>query len=174
MAAPKFVPLSPVEIVRGYASPDHVPDGWHSERPGDLEGRQPEGERLGYQGPDQGYALTLAERMRHRLNVGVGLHADDAIRGCTAIALRRASLFGRAPVIHDLTIAFTIWGFLNASPPADLVSRRLELFEGAGNVAHHYAEVRRIADLVPAATLRMTPRGVADAWPARWRELTGA
>ena len=39
------------------------------------------------------------------------------------IALRRASEFSRAPVIHDLTIAFTIWGFLDPAPPAELAGR---------------------------------------------------
>ena len=50
-----------------------------------------------------------------------GESVDDAVSGCTAVALRRASLYGRAPVIHDLRIAFTIWGFLDAAPPAELV-----------------------------------------------------
>jgi hypothetical protein len=31
-----------------------------------------------------------------------------------------------------------------------------------------------IADLVPEATLRMTPDEVRRAYPSRWRELTGA
>lgn len=174
MAAPRFAPVSPVQLVRSYGSPDHVPDGWRAERPGDIQGRQPEGSRLGYQGPDQGYALTLAERVRPRLRPGPGLTADDAISGCVTIALRRASLFGRAPVMHDLTLAFTIWGFFDEQPPDDLVARRRELFEGVGNVLHHYAEARAIADLVPEATLRLTPEAAAAAMPARWRELTGA
>jgi len=29
-------------------------------RPAEVQGRQPTGARLGFQGPDQGYALTLA------------------------------------------------------------------------------------------------------------------
>ncbi len=62
--------------------------------------------------------------------------------GCTAVALRRASLFGRAPVIHDLRIAFTIWGYLDAAPPAELVELRRPLFEGVANSLHHYEERR--------------------------------
>ena len=34
-----------------------------ADRPGELVGRQPRGPRLGYQGPDQGYALALAARV---------------------------------------------------------------------------------------------------------------
>jgi hypothetical protein len=41
-------------------------------------------------------------------------------------------------------------------------------------VLHQYAAGRIIADLVPESTLRMTPQAVAAAYPARWRELTGA
>ena len=64
MAAPKFAPVSPLDRARGYESPDHVPDAWVADRPAEVQGRQPVGPRLGYQGPDQGYALALAERLR--------------------------------------------------------------------------------------------------------------
>ena len=66
MAAPPFVPHSPVDKPRTYESPDHVPEAWRADRPGDLAGRQPAGAQLGYQGPDQGYGLLLAERFRDR------------------------------------------------------------------------------------------------------------
>jgi hypothetical protein len=135
---------------------------------------QPVGPRLGAQGPDQGFALTIAERLAPRIELQGRERLDDAIRGCVGIALRRASLYSRAPVVHDLTIAFTMWGFLDPSPPDDLIARRPQLFEGVGDVGHHYAEGRVIADLVPESTLRMTPDEVAAAYPARWRELTGA
>jgi hypothetical protein len=173
MAAPRFVPVPPTEKVRSYESPDHVPGSWRSDRPAELGGAgQPTGKLLGAQGPDQGYGLVLANRMRDRLHLQAGEHADDAVAACLAIGLRRASIFGRAPVIHDLTMAFTMWGFLDASPPADLAATRKRVFaEVASN--HHYAERRAIADAVPEATLRMTPQKVAAASPADWRALTG-
>jgi hypothetical protein len=174
MAAPKFAPVPADHRAVAYASPDHVPAPWMPDRPGEISGRQPEGGRLGYQGPDQGYGLLLAARFRDRLHLYDGESADDAVRGCLGIALRRASLFGRAPVVHDLTVAFTIWGFLDRRPPRDLVDRRRELFAGVGDHVHHYAEGRLIADLVPDSTLRMTPAAVQSAYPSRWRELTGA
>jgi hypothetical protein len=174
MAAPQFVPTSPVDVTRSYRSPDHVPDAWKADRPGDLAGRQPQGRGLGFQGPDQGYGLTLANRFRDKLHLAPGESADDAVQGALAIALRRASLFGRAPVVHDLTIAFTVWGFLDAEPPVDLVVRRRAAFAGAGNPSHHYLEVRALASSVPEATLRMTPAQVAAAYPATWGELVGA
>ena len=110
MAAPKYVPTLPTDSPRTYDSPDHVPDDWRPDRPGDLDGAQPRGPQLGTQGPDQGYALKLANLLRAALQLQPGERAEDAVRGCLGIALRRASLFGRAPVIHDLRLAFTIWG----------------------------------------------------------------
>ena len=118
--------------------------------------------------------LTLAARLRSTLHVPAGESTDDAIRGCLNIALRRASLFGRAPVVHDLTIAFTIWGWLDAKPSADLVARRRELFAGVANTAQHYTEGRHIADLVPESTLRLSPQQATEAYPDNWRQLTGA
>jgi hypothetical protein len=174
MAAPQYVPTVVTERTKAYESPDHVPGPWRADRPGEVIGRQPSGSQLGAQGPDQGYALTIASTFRDRLQLQPGESADDAITGCLGIALRRASLFGRAPVIHDLTIAFTMWGFLDPSPPADLVRARGPLFEGVADTGHHYAEARRLADMVPEATLRMTPAQVAEHERADWRSLTGA
>lgn len=173
MAAPKFAPVG-TRDERFYQSPDVVPDDWNPDRPGIVEGLQPTGARLGPMGPDQGFALTIAGKLAPKVQLSAGERLDDAIRGCVGIALRRASLFSRAPVVHDLNVAFTAWGFFDGNPPADLVARRAELFEGVGKVNHHYAEGRRIADMVPESTLRMTPDQVAAAYPARWRELTGA
>ena len=173
MAAPKSARAVTRET-HYYSSPDVVPDPWDPDRPGIVEGLQPVGRRMGSQGPDQGYALKLANRLAPKIVLQERERLDDAIRGCLGIALRRASLYSRAPVVHDLTIAFTIWGFFDESPPDELVARRRQLFEGVGNVVHHYAEGRKIADLVPESTLRMTPQQVADASSDRWRELTGA
>ena len=171
MAAPRF---APVLDQPHYTSPDVVPEGWAPDRPGDIVGFQPAGRRLGAQGPDQGFALTIAHRLVPELQLQPGERSDDAVRGCLGIALRRASMYSRAPVVHDVRLAFTIWGFFLADPPADLAERRAELFEGVGRVNHHYAEGRRIADLVPEATLRLTPEAAAARMPAAWRELTGA
>lgn len=171
MAAPKFSPVTSLDRARAYESPDYVPETWRADRPAELHGRQPIGARLGSQGPDQGYAITLAERMRADVKVQDGESIEDALAGCTAIAMRRASLYGRAPVIHDLRIAFTIWGFLDAAPPAELVAERKPMFVGVANSLHHYAERRELVDSVPDATLRQTPEHIARAYPSTWRTL---
>ena len=72
-----------------------------------------------------------------------GERCDDAVRGCLGIALRRASMFSRAPVVHDLTIAFTIWGFLDrraAGRAGRAPARRCS--KASANVPHHYDEAR--------------------------------
>ena len=174
MAAPKFSPVSPVDEVRWYESPAHVPDAWQPDRPGEVRGFQPSGARLGYQGPDQGFAIKIANTFRPRLHVTAGESIDDAVAGCLGIGLRRASMFSRAPVVHDLTIAFTIWGFLDTQPPAELVDVRRTLFVGLADVAHSYDASRQLVDQIPEATLRMSPQQVSAAFPERWRDLVGA
>ncbi|MFM8776907.1 MAG: hypothetical protein ACKOEH_08530, partial [Actinomycetota bacterium] len=112
--------------------------------------------------------------MRESIVVQPGESADDAIRGAIAIALRRASKYGRAPVVHDLTVAFGIWGWMLLDPPSDLVARRKELFTGLGDAAHHYSELRTLVDMVPESTMLMTPDQVRTGMPGSWRALTGA
>lgn len=172
MAAPKFAPTPVLDDVRTYSSPPVAPESWTNDRPGDIEGSQPRGERLGYQGPDQGYGLMLARRLAPKVHIVGNLDREDAVRGALNIGLRRASLFGRAPVIHDLVVAFTIWGFFDDKPAADLVTTREEMFRGIGHV-HHYVQGRAVADAVPESTLRMTPQQAAEAYRRNWRAACG-
>jgi hypothetical protein len=174
MAAPKFTPVPPTDHARSYEPPDVVPAPWQPNRPGEIEGFQPTGPGLGDPGPDQGFALRIARALRPKLQLQAGEHVDDTIRGCIGVANRRASIFSRAPVVHDLDIAFTIWGFYDVSPPSELVALRASMFEGLRHTNHHYAESRAVADLPPESTLRMTPTQVAAAYPAEWRALLGA
>jgi len=167
MAAPEYVPHPATAPPRVYASPPWSGDSWLAERPGELAGRQPLGPRLGYPGPDQGFALKLARTFEGRLVLAEGEHLDDVVAGCVAVGLKRASLFGRAPVVYDLTSAFTIWGYLADADP-ELVRLRKPLFEGVANV-HHYMERRKIADLVPQAVLRLTHTEVQRVAAQDWR-----
>ncbi len=169
MAAPKFSPVAPTTPVRSYASPDHVPGSWSPDRPGEIDGFQPSGDRLGSQGPDQGFALKIAHSLADRLHLDPAEHLDDVIRGCLGVALRRASMFSRAPVVHDLHIAFTVWGFYDETPDPELVEVRGQMFEGLRHVGHHYAESRAVVDAVDAAALRKSPAAVSDAYAAGWR-----
>jgi hypothetical protein len=169
VAAPEYVPVDKTRPVRAYESPPRRPAPWLADRPGELPKGQPRGDRLGNQGPDQGYVLRLVRRFEGKLTLTAGEHERDALAGAVAVALKRASLLGRAPIIHDLTVALTIWGFLGAAPD-ELVALRKPLFEEVWH-PYQYADQRRIADLVPDAALRMAPQQVTEAHRRDWRSL---
>lgn len=170
VAAPEYVPVKPMDDVRAYESPPRRLGPWRADRPGDLVDRQPRGHQLGWQGPDQGYAWVLANRFRDQLQLKEGEHVDDVLEGAVGVALKRASLLGRAPVIHDLRIALTIWGFLDPDPAAELVELRRKAFEEV-SIPLHYAQARGLVDAVPDEVLRMTPGQVAEAHRSDWRQL---
>jgi hypothetical protein len=173
MAAPEYVPVPVTGKPRlPWESPNHVPAAWTLDRPAEVaQGRQPTGPRLGYPGPDIGYALTLAALIRSEVVAPPGEHVDDAVAGCTAIAMRRAALFGRAPVLHDLRLAFAIWGWFDPAPSDDVRLVRRAVFEAAN---HDYEICRAVVDQVPEETLRMSVAEATSTYPARWRELTGS
>ena len=108
------------------------------------------------------------------VHVQPGESIDDVLRGCVGVALRRASLYGRAPMVHDLRLALTAWGYLDPAPPPEQVAERRKAFEGVANVQHHYGELLALVDRMPESTLRMSHVEVAQAYPARWRELVGS
>jgi hypothetical protein len=173
MAAPEYVPLRPGRNEKAYESPPRRPGTWRPVRPAEVvdDGAQPQGGDFGYQGPDQGFALKLANGMREKLALAPGEHADDVVSGCVAIALRRASMFGRAPVVHDLTLSFELFGYLDDAAPAALVEWRGPVFEELSS-PHHYIAVRHLVARVPESTLRLTPDGVRSQ-RGEWRALLG-
>jgi hypothetical protein len=168
MAAPDYVPVLPEDRPRtGEPTPPARP--WKPGRPGDsvsITGVQPQGPRFGRPGPDLGYALTLASLYDDRLQLRNGEDRHDVVIGCVSVAMERAALFGRAPVVHDLELAFTLFGFVGGAPD-DLAETRNRWFAGA---AHDYHRRQTLADRVPQSTLRLTPAHVRDNL-ARWREL---
>jgi hypothetical protein len=169
VSAPEYVPPPAIRHVRSYGSPPRRAGSWKAVRPGDLPARQPRGDRLGSPGPDQGYVYRLARRFEDRIVLTPGEDPDDVVAGCVSVALKRASLLGRAPALPDLTVAFTIWGYLEEAPD-DLVALRRKLFEEVAS-AHHYRELRRLVDRVPDAALRMAPQQIAEAHRGDWRSL---
>lgn len=168
MAAPDYVPPSSADQPRSSLA---MPPSrrWTATRPGDLQRGQPAGRGLGRPGPDQGYGLHLAERVKHQLRLAPDEPVHDVMAACVAVALRRAAMFGRAPVHHDVELAFGLFGYLDDDPPPELVEWRRRVTRGA---AHDYWEQRGLVDLIPEATLRMYPADVR-ARSAQWRELIG-
>ena len=171
MAAPSYVP----ETERRpslYRSPPRRPGAWRAERAGELVGAaEPSGPSVGYQGPDQGFVMKLARRFTDRLVLAPGERADDVLAGCCAVALRRASLFGRAPVVHDLRLVLELFGFLGEADEG-LTAWRGSHFAGAAG-HHGYGLKRRLARLVPEEALRSTPAEAAAARADDWRCLLG-
>ena len=154
MAQPEYVPVSARNRVR-VSERLPTPDGWVADRVAEVRqhGGQPRGRQLGVAGPDQGYALKLARLIQDRIVLAPGDHLEDVVAGCVGVALRRAARYGRAPVMKDVEMGLAVWGFLGEAP-ADLVAFRTPLFASA---AHHYNDLRAIAERVPEATLEMSP-----------------
>ncbi len=128
--------------------------GWVADRPGDLEAGQPVGALLGRPGPNVGYAVTLANRMRDRLALGAHEAADDALAVIAELAMKRAASFGRAPVMADVEIAATLLGYQGDVDPV-FVDWRVRAVHG---VSHEYGARRALIDAVPDAVLRMPPQ----------------
>ncbi|MGA8296847.1 MAG: hypothetical protein WB770_07370 [Acidimicrobiales bacterium] len=168
MTQPRFAPIQYEDEVRpGYRlSP---PKRWLANRPADFTGQPtrlvPGG---GVPGPDQGYALLLAERIADRLVLANGEHREDVVIAGVAIALRRAAIFGRAPVLADLEVSFGLLGYLFDAPAA-LVRARRRFVDGA---SHDDFGVRELVGRVPESVLR-EPAALYVQHHERWREVDG-
>ena len=77
---------------------------------------------------------------------------------------------GRAPVIHDLMAAFTVYGFLDADPPEQLKSLRRQAFAEISS-HHHYLERRNVVDRVSEEVLRKTPSEIEQLYRSDWSRL---
>lgn len=151
-------------------SPPRRAGSWTPSRPGDHDGPQHVGQRLGAAGPDQGYVLRLVRLFDDEIRLGDNEHRADVDAGCVAVALRRASLFGRAPIAHDLTVAYTIFGYLDPNPGEDLRQWRSDAFAAL----HHpgnYLRVRAVADAPHESVLRSTVADVAANYALGWSDL---
>jgi len=167
VAAPEYVPSTlESQPRRGLSLPPAR--GWRQTRTSDIYGAQPTGPRFGAQGPDQGYVLTLLPLFRDRLELAAGEHREDVEAGCVGVALKRASLFGRAPVVYDLEVAFTMWGYLDQQPDSELLALRRRLFQAA---REEYWEQREIVDVVAEDVLRLGPDEVRRRHEADWQSL---
>ncbi len=169
MTQPSFVHLRESDSVRP-STRLGVPRNWVQDRVAELKRPgQPKGNYLGVQGPDQGYALHLAEGFSGQVNSSGSATVHDAIAGCLQVALARASRFGRAPCKADVEFALTLFGFLGDAPES-LVKTRDDWFSGCD---HDYWAQRAIADLVPGETLGLTVSQVRDRLED-WTELFSA
>jgi hypothetical protein len=153
MTQPTFVPISEADQVRP-ARHLHVPGSWTTSRPAELHvPTAPAGRSVGTPGPDAGFALRLARRFEHDLQLTEGESEHDVLFGVALLAAKRAALFGRAPCIYDVQFALNHWCFLSEAP-ADLVAERRAAFSA---VSHDYVAQRALVDVVPDDVLRRPP-----------------
>jgi len=172
MAISSYVPADPRTHPRRYESSPRRGNGWYLHRPGEIvPDAMPEGGLYGNHGPDIGYAYKIVHRLAHKVKVTSGENHEDAEAGAIAVAMRRAALMGRAPILADLDVAFTIWGFYDDQPPSGLRVLRAEMFEGAREELHGYDLRREIANVVSEHALRMTPAAVTAAYAQDWAGL---
>jgi hypothetical protein len=131
---------------------------WVANRPGDLPAGQPAGKLLGSPGPNVGYALTLANRVRDQFAIAPHEHLDDAVAVVAEVAMRRAALFGRAPVMRDIEFGAYIMGYTGDDAP-DFVAWRVRAVQGAH---HNYYERRALVDAIPVDVLRLVPAALPE------------
>jgi len=132
---------------------------WYNDRAGDFNAPQPEGTLLGRPGPNVGYALTLADRMKDRFELAPTEHLGDVVSVVAETAMKRAAHFGRAPVAADVEVAASVLGYLGGAD-ATFVEIRAHAVHGAG---HHYQERRRVVDAVPDDVMRLAPAALKAA-----------
>lgn len=168
MTQPSFVPIAESDQVRP-AYRLHTPEAWSPSRPSELRGTTPPtGRAFGRPGPDQGYALKLVRSFEGRLALAPGESEEDALAGCAAVAMRRAAVFGRAPVVFDIDFAAILYGYVGDAP-GDLVADRVLRFRSA---SHHQQVRQALADRVAPATYRLMPDELAGVVSsAEWRDL---
>jgi hypothetical protein len=172
MPTDPFVPADPADRPR---QQQNLPAGtalpparaWRADRPGDLGPGQPRGPLIGSPGPNVGYAYTLAERAHDRIEISDNEDHHDVLPVLAEIAAKRAALFGRAPVIHDVNIAIALLGY-DGTADNDFVEIRALILHDAG---HDYTRRRAVVDTVPEQLLRLKPEEVT-AMIDEWRHLT--
>ena len=169
VAAPKFAPVPAIGDVKSYRSPAYVPDGWDGRPPGRPRRPPAGGPGLGFQGPDQGYALRpgrpaapaaravrrrAGRRCRHRL------HGD---RDAPGVAVRAGAGDPRpAHRVHDLGVPRRRPGRRSGRRCGSPVRgrRRSPSLRGACGLS---------STRVPEATLRMTPAEVNEIYSVSWK-----
>jgi hypothetical protein len=113
-------------------------------KPGLLR-RTPREVLTGTNAPNEGYALTLAERECAGVHV-VGADHHDVVIGVALVAAKRASRWGRGPTLHDVRSVMELLGVRDGVTA--LVS-----FAG---LAHSYVAQRRFVDAVNEEDLSPT------------------
>jgi hypothetical protein len=79
-----------------------------------------------------------------------GEDRGDAEAVVAAVAMKRASAYGRAPIVADVDKAATLLGYRGGAD-AETIARRADAVQGAH---HEYGRCRAVADQVDLEVLR--------------------
>ena len=169
MAAPKYVP-SPVQQSKYYQSTRKTKHSSGVLRPAEVFKHNVNQEGMGHPGPDQGYALRLVKQFKDKVFLVSGEHWEDASEVAVLTALKRASLFGRAPCTFDIEVGLCIWGYLDPNPEDELVDLRKENFGHIGS-AHNYLTRRKVSDAISSTGLKRSPELIRMEYEQNWRAM---
>jgi len=107
--------VSPERDTRYQKTSLPAPRRWNGARPGEVYA-DPSAVMFGTPGPDQGYVARLLPCIVGQLILPSGMEQRDASQAGISLACRRASLFGRAPMLEDLEVAFLLLGLMGETP----------------------------------------------------------
>ena len=154
-AIPADSPRQAQNLAPGVSLPPARPSV--GDRPGEVAGPWPRGAGFGSPGPNIGFALTLVARARSRITLAPNEHEADAHALVAAVAMKRASLFGRAPVAADVSCALLVLGY-EGPASGDFVEWRI--LAGV-DAAHDYRSGRDLCAQISPEDIRLDPRDLA-------------
>ncbi|MBA4809299.1 MAG: hypothetical protein CBC37_00195 [Acidimicrobiaceae bacterium TMED77] len=169
MAAPQYVP-TPVQQDKHYQSSKKTKHNSGISRPAEISVNQAHRSGTGNPGPDQGFALRLVKGFKESVYLSASENWSDASEVAVITALKRASLFGRAPCHYDLEAGFCAWGYLDPEPSKDLLEIRETYFPHIGS-SHNYLKRRKVADAVISSALRQSHKEICRTYELDWRNL---
>ena len=169
MAAPKYVP-PPVQQTKYYQSTAKIRHSSGVERPAEIYIHNANEAGTGHPGPDQGYALRLVKDFKDKIFLFPGEHWQDASEVAVLTALKRASLFGRAPCAHDIEAGLWIWGYLDSNPEDQLIEIRKGNFGHIGS-GHNYLKRRYVSDAVSSSSLKRPLDQIRMDYGKSWRTM---
>ncbi|MDA8261664.1 MAG: hypothetical protein M0Z47_02400 [Actinomycetota bacterium] len=156
MTQPDYVPVASGSQLRE-VEPLAIPESWTPTRPSELAPLKvsavEQGKMLGTPSPDSGFALKLARIRVHKLELAEGEHLEDVERAVSAIAIKRASFFSRAPVIYDVDFAVALLGYGEVDIPPEVLEHRKAVVSG---VSHDYFKMRHLLEAIGPETLAAT------------------
>ena len=169
MAVPRYVP-NPVRQIKHYRSAKKTNHESGVLRPAEVLENQSERSGTGNPGPDQGFALLLVKAFKDLVSLSPKEKWADASEVAVITALKRASLYGRAPCHYDLEVGFRVWGYLDPDPDPELVDLRINHFPHIGS-SHNYLKRRKVADALSSSKLCQSLEMIRQSYESDWRIL---